>query len=285
MVRKEFIGNSHIYYGRTVGTQTSNAKDKLSDRANDKGGFYQLCKANNIDVSVTNWTFGSHGLGSIIGDECVTDGDCKGINHNDYLTDKYYDYVVVSPGVGTASSNDIASHFETIEKIFKEANPNVKIILLGNASGQGVNASDTAYPLITGYYKTFYANGGLVADWGKLVKDIIEGKATVEGATQEYNKKTFIVKDNYHPNLLSGYITTLFTFCTITGESAVGQPYAYLTDANSAPTIDVDAYVTKYYTNGDADTTFPEIVNSESDIRGIQKLVDEYIEAKHFLNY
>ena len=90
-----FIGNSHTYYGRTV-ISVSNKYPQLEKRVNNKGGLYQLCKANGIDVSVTNWCFGSHGLGSLFnGNPCTVSGDCKGVNHLEYLTDNNYDYVVV----------------------------------------------------------------------------------------------------------------------------------------------------------------------------------------------
>ena len=276
-----FVGNSFIYYGRTVKTVSSDYCQQ-SKRINDTGGFYQLCKKNYIDVEVTNWTFGGHKLGDLFGAVCTYSGCPCNENseiHEDYITDKYYDYVVVSPGSGERQSNEFLENIEYITDFFQEANPDVKIIILGNTAGHGVGKELTT---ITSNYKTLYNEGYPIADWGYLVKNIIDGTETVEGATQVYNKNTFIVKDGYHPNLLSGYITTLFTYCTITGEKALGQPYEYLLDSTTAP-ADVAAFVEKYYTNGDADTTFPEILNSEADIRGIQKLIDKYIEEKAYL--
>ncbi len=274
-----FVGNSHIFYGRTVKASYSN---KLSNRTNDTGGFYQLCKQNGIDVSVTNWTFSGHGLSSIFGGEpCYTHDNCQGVVHLDELTDNNYDYVVITPGVAS-NYTSLPDHIETIHNFFKAGNPDVKVIILGNASVHGINADSKSYPDTPAQYKDLYEKGYPIADWGYLVKNIIEGTETVEGATQTYNKKTFIVKDNYHPNMLSGYIATLFTYCTITGEKASGQPYMYFWNANTAPD-DVAEYVGKYYNGGDADTTFPEILKSEADIRGIQKLVDKYMEEKAFL--
>ena len=279
-----FIGNSFIYYGRTVKHVNSKYYEQ-SDRINDKGGFYQLCKQNGIDVEVTNWTFGGHKLGDLFGDKCAY-SDCPNygeIKHEDYLTDKYYDYVVVSPGSGERQSNEFMDNIEYITDFFQATNPNVEIIILGNTAGHGVGKELTT---ITSNYKTLYNAGYPIADWGHLVKNIIDGTETVPGATQIYNKNTFIVdqssSDGYHPNLLSGYITTLFTYCTITGEKALGQPYMYFWDSTTAP-ANVASYVADYYTDGDADTTFPEILNSESDIRGIQKLIDKYMEEKAFL--
>lgn len=281
-----FIGNSHIYYGRTVEAKSPSAAYTLSTRTDDTGGFYQLCKQNGIDVSVTNWTFGGHRLNNIFGGEVCDYSDCSGYNtvvHEEYLTDKNYDYVVISPGVGEISGTKFKEDITYITNFFKEANSDVKVIILGNASAHGVNADNKVYePSIPAQYKDLYNEGYPIADWGYLVKNIIDGTETVEGATQEYNKNTFIVKDKYHPNMLAGYITTLFTYCTITGEKAEGQPFMYFWNASSTP-ADVAAYVEKYYTNGDADTTFPEILKSEADIRGIQKLIDKYIEEKAYL--
>lgn len=273
-----FIGNSHIYYGRTVKASSSNL---LKNRTGDTGGFYQLCKQNGIDVSVTNWTFGSHGLSSLFGGEPCD--SCGGVVHLDELTDRYYDYVVITPGVAS-NYTGLTQQIEDISKLFKDQNPNVKVILLGNASVHGINASDTVYPDTTQQYKGLSEKGYLIADWGYLVKNIINGTETVPGATQTYNKNTFIVKDKYHPNMLSGYIATLFTYCTITGEKAVGQPFMYFWNPSTTPQ-DVQEYLNdeKHYINGDADTNFPEILKSESDIRGIQKLVDKYMEEKAFL--
>ena len=47
--------------------------------------------------------------------------------------------------------------------------------------------------------------------------------------------------------------------------------------------FDVDAFVDKYYTEGT--TNLKEIFASEADMLGIQKLIDEYIAAKHYLSY
>lgn len=275
-----FVGNSHIFYGRTVNASYSN---ELSRRTNDTGGFYQLCKQNGIDVSVTNWTFSGHGLSSIFGGEpCYTHENCGGVVHLDKLTDNNYDYVVITPGVAS-NYTSLPDHIETIHNFFKAGNPNVKVIILGNASVHGINADSKSYPDTPAQYKDLYNKGYSIADWGYLVKNIINGTETVSGATQVYNKNTFIVKDGYHPNMLSGYIATLFTYCTITGEKAEGQPYMYFWNSSTTPQ-DVAEYVKTYYKNGDADTTFPEILKSESDIRGIQKLVDEYIAEKAYLD-
>ena len=56
-----FIGNSFTYYGKCV-LEKGQSVYGLDKRANDKGYFYQVCKANGLEVSVTNFTFGGHAL-------------------------------------------------------------------------------------------------------------------------------------------------------------------------------------------------------------------------------
>lgn len=127
------------------------------------------------EVSVTNWTFSSHGLASIFGGTCTTKGDCKGLNHEEYLTDPYFDYVVIQPGVGQKSEENIAQDIAYIVDYFKKVNPKVQFALLGNASVYGNNKDGTTYPGITSYYKTLAEQGFIIADWGKLVNDLIRG--------------------------------------------------------------------------------------------------------------
>jgi len=265
-----FIGDSYVYYGHTV---KPNYNLTQSSRSNDKGGFYQLCKANGIDVSVTNWTFGSHGLSETFDGVCTEttcDAYAKGESHEDYLTDRNFDYVVVSPGRGA----DLETEFGYIMNFFREANPDVKFVCLGSMGIHGINKVDTTYPDMIDYYSTLKKQGVIIADWGEMVSDIINGTATIEGATQVYDRSTFVVNDNYHPNLLSGYITTLFAYCAITGEKAENQVYSYVTDGTL---VDFNSYLSSYFTNGDNDTNFPEVMASESDMSGIRKLVDQYL--------
>ena len=100
-------------------------------------------------------------------------------------------------------------------------------------------------------------------------------------AVEEYNKNSFIVAlsetDGHHPNVLTGYITALMTYCAVTGESAVGQEYAFCGDTKISPDFDFKAYEKTYYVYDNATTNFPEIFASESDMKGIQQLADEYL--------
>jgi hypothetical protein len=86
-----FIGNSYVYYGRTVINQSTSVMAQ-AERENDKGFFYQLCKENGYEVNVTNWTFGGHGLADFFGAPCAhSTSACKGTRHEDQLKNRYYD--------------------------------------------------------------------------------------------------------------------------------------------------------------------------------------------------
>ncbi len=272
-----FIGNSHIYRGMTVIEKELSVLDQQS-RSNDTGYFYQLCKKNGCDVSVTNWTFSGHGLFHTFGGEpCTYNSSCKGEIHEDYLTDRYFDYVFINAGTGTNSEASFLDDFEYIMNFFKSANPNVKFVCLGTASSYGCNQTNTAYPGVTGSYDTLREKGVIIADWGKVITGIIDGDYTVPGAQYDYTKSSFIVSDEYHANALTGYITTLTAYCAVTGESAYGQPYEFYNDTSLNAKFNITNYINKYYTNGASDTNFEEIFESESDMRGIQQVIDIYL--------
>ena len=238
-----FIGNSYVYHGRTVMNVSSSVMTQ-AERENDRGIFYQLCKANGMEVNVTNWTFGGHGLADFFGAPCAhASSACRGTRHENELKNRYYDYVFVSPGGGDRQASTIADDFDNIIKFFKDANPDVKIVCLANLGCHGYSSFGTDLPAIYNYYSTLADKGVIIADWGGLVYRIMHGIYSVPGGSQSYGKYTFIVKDGYHPNMLSGYIASLMAYCTVTGESAVGQPYDFCSNASLNSWFDFEAYV------------------------------------------
>jgi hypothetical protein len=66
-------------------------------------------------------------------------------------------------------------------------------------------------------------------------------------------------------------------YCAITGESAVGQPYGFADDRTIHPEFDMETYKTKYYVY-EPFTNFVDIYRSESDMNGLQQLIDRYLE-------
>lgn len=277
-----FIGNSYVYYGRSVMSVSSSVMTQEA-RENDKGFFYQLCKENGYEVNVTNWTFGGHGLADFFGAPCAhSSSACRGTRHEDELKNRYYDYVFVSPGGGERSAQTIADDFDYIIKFFTDANPNVKIVCIGNLGCHGYSSFGTDLPDIYNYYPTLAEKGVIMADWGGLVYRIMHGIWSVPGGIQTYGKNSFIVKDGFHPNMLAGYITTLMAYCAVTGESAVGQTYDFCNDRGINAKFNFNVYVRDYYTT-EITTNFPDIFSSENDMRGIQTLVDKYLAENTYL--
>lgn len=273
-----FIGNSFTYWGRNVLNKDRSILTQ-SARSNDTGYFYQICKANGLDVSVTNWTFGSHALYNLFGDTaCTVSGSCNGVNHESYLTDTYFDYVFIQQGRGTTSASNLIPDIEYIMELFKKSNPNVKFLFLGYSAYYGIDEDDTvntAYENILEQYDDIEALGIEVVDWGKLVAGIINGEYAVPGGVKTYNKSSFIVDDGYHPNMLTGYITALSAYTAITGQSAVGQSYSFYNDTTAHSSFDTAAYIEDYYPTNT--TNFTDIFASASDMKGIQTLIDQVV--------
>lgn len=274
------IGNSHTYNGNVVFYVGKTVLEQ-EKRNNDLALFYQLCHANGAEVSVTNWCFSGHGLGSLFGNPCTVGGGCEGVMHEEYLTDRNYDYVVITPGVGEASQASIAEDMAYITEFFREANPDVQFVCLGNASVYGKNRTDTTYPGITGYYKTLEGNGFKIADWGMLVSDLIDGYSTVPGSQETYTKSTFIVNDGFHPNVLSGYIASMMLYCVITGDAATEQPRDLLSEGSNLRSL-VENQLKKSYEYGDLQTNFHKVLSSDNEMKGIQLLIEQYLEDQPY---
>ena len=283
-----FIGNSYVFYGNAV-IRIPLTELTQKARSNDKGYFYQICKACGADVSVTNWTFGGHGLSHIFGAPCAHNKECFGENHEDYLEERNFDYVVVSAGGGLGASKNIEADFNRIIDFFIKANPKVKFVCLGNLGAYGYSSYKYFLPEVLNYYKELEKKGVIIADWGTLVSDLILGNVTPEGAVLKYNKESFIVSrtenDGFHPNILSGYITALTLYCALTGESAVGKPYEFCSDASINQRCDFEYYIREFYCLNGGKTNFPSVFNSKEDMLGIQKLIDKYLERKPYRNF
>ena len=269
-----FIGNSYTYWGSVVINKTVDVMDQES-RSNDKGLFYQLCKENGINVSVTNWVFAGHNFTDIMSHEClIEDASCRGKDHQSYLKDANFDYVCMQPFFETEYAGDLVTHLTPAMEFFREANPDVKFLLL--------------VPHAT-YFRNFKWKGELqaaadagitVVNWGGMLDDIVNEVVEVPGGTQQYFQQSFVVSrtenDGHHQNLLAGYITAMMTYCAITGESAVGQPYGFVDDPSIHPNFDMEKFQKENYVY-ETFTNFVDIYRSEADMLGIQTLADKYI--------
>ena len=275
-----FIGNSYVFYGNAVVRDDSSVTSQQR-RTGDRGYFYQLCKANGIDVSVTDWCFSGHGLADMFGRACEQ-SSCTpaGVRHYEDLKDPYYDYVFASPGSGTRQEATLMEDFDNLLAFFRAANPNVKVFCLANLAAFGT-PTGAPRPGIYTSYAALEEKGVTVADWGYLVKSIIEGNTSVPGTTLSYTKNTFVVKDGYHPNPLTGYITSLVAYCAATGESAVGQPYSFYNNSSLSPSFDMTSYISQKY--GSVSSNFMSVFASDADMKGIQSLIDKHLKERPFI--
>lgn len=276
-----FIGNSFTYYGKCV-LEKGQSVWGLENRVNDQGYFYQICKANGVDVSVTNFTFGGHQLSDFYSGSCAAGRGHDGLNHLEYLNDRNYDYVVLQQGSGGKDVLDILEECKPLMRLFREGNPNTRFVFLVH---HWAHIADHSYLVNV---KTLEEAGFIVVDWGKLVADVIDGTTAVPGATQTYDNSSFIIskslEDGFHENMLAGYITAQMTFCAITGESAVGQDYSFCGNPEVHKSFDFEVFKAKQYLFK-TETNFIEIFDSESDMRGLQELMDKYLSEKAYRNY
>lgn len=269
-----FIGNSFTFHGYAL-MHVKEAVLSQKERTGDYGYFYQLCKRNGAEVTVTNWCFGGHNLSDIFFEPCTLNKDCKGTDHTQHLEDTWFDYVVIQPYLEKGYAGDLQAYLEPVLKIFRDANPNVKFLL---------QVPHMACEQSCEWVKDIGAMkelGITVCNWGQLCHDIVEGRTQVPGGTQAYARPTFVVsasdKDGYHQNLLVGYLTALMLYSAITGDSAVGQPYDFCNDATIDARFDFDAYKQKKYVY-EPYTNFVEVFGSPADMQGLQQLVDQYLE-------
>ncbi len=278
-----FIGNSYTYYGNAVLT---NARSELqqAQRVNNRGYFFQICRANGVkNVNVTNWTFGGHSLHDLFV-TCAADRGCDGVDHKSYLTDRYYDYVFIQEHGNEfdETSEEFLDRIDMVMNFFREANHNVKFLLLTQRRIYEKNA------LWLSALKQLPEKGITVVEWGALVHNVAANQTEVPGATLNYNLNSFIVsqsaKDGYHPNMLTGYITAQMAYCAITGESAVGQKYDFCTNSALSSSFNATKHIAKYYKNG-ATTNMLDIFQSPEDMKGLQTLMDEYLTAHYYKNY
>lgn len=267
-----FIGNSYTFWGQTVILKGTGVLDQAS-RSDDRGYFYRLCKAKGIDVSVTNWTFGGHDIMEIFDGPCDKGDDrCMGEYHEYYIQDRCFDYVCIQPYKEKTYNGDIVEYLKYTMDFFRQANPNVCFLLLIPQM-----AAEENYKWL-GDVEALKEENVRICNWGGMLHDISQGTTQVPGGTLPYSRTSFVnTLDNHHENLLAGYLTTLFTYCAITGESAVGQPYDFCDDSSLDPLFDLEAFREENYPGGAGDTNFVEIFRSQADMTGLQQLVDSYL--------
>ncbi|MBO7303132.1 MAG: hypothetical protein J6U68_02985 [Clostridia bacterium] len=271
-----FIGNSFIYWGGCVTfLKDLQTNETIRENGGDKGYFNEICKANGINMSVHNYTYGGQNLKWIYE---------KKLQNKDKAFLESFDYVFISEA--GENNAEILSIVDKISALFPKAE---EIVYLAHA-----NTFSSNHTNIINALPKFSKNGIKVVAWGALVTDVYGGKTTVPGATLKYNKNSFIKNssgdiplhaavtsikntgDSFHQNPLSGYITAQMCFSAITGTLCEGQKYDFCWDKSIAPQYDFQNFVECHYNNNQT-TNFVEIFNSPADMLGIQKLMDVYM--------
>lgn len=280
-----FVGNSYTHYGNCVITKDV-SQNLQEQRVGDIGYFYQICRSQGAKTNVTNWTFGTHSLEDLFGGNCAAGKGCDGADHKKDLTDPVYDYVFLQEHTGAdIGPANLLVNVENAASFFRAANPDVKIFLLvqHRIYDEKYQTNRNWLP----YLKDIADKGITVVEWGALVEDVIQGKAVVEGSKIGYTRDTFIVNqseiDGYHQNMLSGYITAQMAYCAVTGEKAEGKPYGFCTNPAIHYKFGVDFYEAKHYTRGP--TNMASVFASTEDMLGLQKLIDQYLSEKPYLQY
>lgn len=258
--RVMFVGNSFTYYGDCV-------KKGGALGSTDQGYFYQLAKSFGDTVKVINYTKGDayfNKKGSAVHDKSlynfmVTDHPDYYDNKNGKAMDPFYeqDYVILQQGGGDQSTTYVDA--KQVMSLFP---PTTKFLFYV-----------TTYAVIKNHTNVLSAgkslrdrDGVTYIPLGQLEYNVWTGKEKLTGSALTYNKNTFIVDwtDSHHPNFLTGYFTSLMTYCAITGRSAVGADYSFVSRDNKT-----------YYTKGTSN--FPSVLESAADMKALQELIDKYI--------
>ena len=284
-----FAGNAYNYYGKTVSFVDGGVTEQAA-RMNDTGYFYELCKKNGATVNVTNWSFGNHTLADLFDGSCSVDRECDaGHDHLADLTDRNYDYVSLMDmtQVSNVSEEEYIESLKSFMKVFTDVNPDCKFIFSIPSGAYWYNHRDSlgAYPYVSFAEKIAALDNVIVMDWGRLIYDLVKQDTSVPGSSLRCSESSLITPDGQNPNLLSGYIHTLMTYCAITGETAVGQPTALEngTETGNALRFQKTVYIEKIYKG--KSTNFTAFMDSETEMKGIQQLIDRYLDMETYRFY
>ena len=265
-----FFGDTQISYGQCVldDEQSTN----INDRLNDQGIFYQIGKANGVEFQVTNYSFGGHKLSDFYTGSCAAGRGHDGHNHMNDLDNYNYDYVVLQESAKSVDY-DVVNAVTKMKELFAAHNPNVKIIFVPQLIAY---TNNYAWAKQLEQLETM---GVTVADVGFLQKSMIDGTLKVPGGNQAYNRYSFIIsksaQDGINPNILTGYMTAMMTYCAITGQKAVDlAPLAKTSIVNDATQL--SAFRSKCYLSV-TETNFDQVLLSETEMQGIRKLIDQVL--------
>ncbi len=293
-----FAGCSYTYYGGLVERTGASVFSQVTRTEGEKGLFVRLAELNGVkNLTVTDWCYGGHDLTDIFDGEVCDAGEpaCNGHVHLDDLTDRNYDIVVLQD-ILTPEHNTPERYVDSLKMcmdVFLAANPDTEFYLFAH---HRLYQQLPGYRYVTASVQPAIEKLGIkVIDWGALVYDVTEGNAKVPGSVIDYNYQSFVVSrskaDGYHQNLLAGYLATVMTYATFTGETTVGQPYEFIYDMSSKY-LNIDKYIESYYIYDDpateqdeSVTNMREIFYSKTDMDGLQRLADEYLSKSRWLDF
>ena len=288
-------GCSYSYYGGFVERTGANRFEQDIRTTGETGLFKRLCTLNGANVTVTDWTYGGHDLTDLFDGSCAADDEhCTARDHLADLTDRNYDIVILQDIITTGykTAEEYVENVRMAMAPFLEVNPDTEFYLLVHHRYY----QQASYAPMTDSVEMIKEQLGVkIIDWGSLIYDVTEGIAKVEGSDIDYNYHSFVVSrtaaDGYHQNLLSGYLTTIITYATLTGETTVGQPYKFIYDLNSKY-LNIDKYISSYYVYdnpstplNEAATNMKDIFYSDVDMLGLQKLAEEYLTKERWLDF
>ena len=259
-----FIGNSFTYYGHCCGSKENNPWGGV-----DKGYFYQVAQSYGDKVTVTNFTWGGSSLWhkkSSVAEKALYVKILETYpnyyqNPQGKPMDEIYnqDYVILQQ-----SGDNISETYSDAKAIMALFPPETKFYFYITTHDLSSNHT----PTTAAAAKLEKEGSAGYIPLGHMVYKVWTGAERIPGSTIKYNKYSFVVNqsssDGYHPNHLTGYLTALMTYCTITGKSAEGADYSFVVKDNKT-----------YYTNGT--TNYPDVLESASDMAEWQKLIDKYI--------
>ena len=261
--RVMFAGNSMIYYGNVV--INSNGSP-----TNQKGIFEKIAESFGDSVKVTNFTYGSAGFADGR-NKASTDGLPSGMSnyglyqlmttlHPNYYNnpngkemDPFYDQDFVIFQQRGAHVSDTYAQLGKLAVLFPPKTKFAVMITHYDIPEKANNVSAL---------KKTQKDGWIILPWGELVSDLWNGK--VDGMGYKYTRADFVnTKDNQHPNFLTGYIEALMTYCALTGNTADGADYSFVSRSLT------------YYPGGAGTTKFVTVLNDSAEMSKIQNLIDK----------
>lgn len=276
------VGNSMVYYGGCV----MNGGQKGSDA----GLLYQLIKAGGENATVYDCTYGGHALHDFTAKGCTstklhgesgtkTSGNCPGLGTELLISDlASVDYLFISEA-GDNNADFYADATAVFNRV-KKSNPNVKCFYINHIYSVYKN-----HTKVTSQLKNLHDKEGVtIVNCGQLAYDIYTGNVKVPGGSMAYSDRyTFCnhtSSDTYHPNPLMGYIMAQMCYCALTGRAADFADYSKMVKNSTygaGGSVSYGDYYSKYYTVP-ADHPFMDVIDNESEIKGIQKLIPNYID-------